>query len=369
MEILRRCRSREPLTMPARTTVADQPRWIRALRWLQVGIADGTLSGRLPSEPELAQRLGISYMTMRRAVGELVNEGVLERRQGSGTFVCEVNGGVRPAVGFCIHDNVHRGLANPFYAVVVQSAVEEARRHGHGVITLAGDFPSFFAGPSRTPLCGIIGLAIPPERIAEAAAAARRVPVVLVDSASIPTGAAGVSADDVQVAQLAAEHLLSLGHRRIAYLAGTVGSLVTRTRVTAFLDRLRAGGVAVDHLQVIHGDYEFDSGHVGAGRLLAQRHRPTAIFCANDTVAFGVLRRAAELGLRVPHDLSVLGCGGLEQAELMPVALTTISIPQDQLGWTAWHQLQHLLDGEAPGPLAMVATRLQSGSTTAPPVG
>lgn len=355
--------------MTTRRDAGDNPRWMQALHWLQAGIADGTLSGRLPSEPELAQRLGISYMTMRRAVGELVTEGVLERRQGSGTFVREANNGIRAAIGFCIHSNVHRGLANPFYGAVIQAAMDEARRHGHGVMTLAGDFPSFFAGPSRTPLCGIIGLAVPPERITEAAAAARRVPVVLVDSASVPRGAAGVSADDAQGAQLAAAHLLALGHRRIAYLAGTAGSQVTRTRVEAFIGRLRESGIEVDQLQIINGDYEFASGYAGAGRLLVQRQRPTAIFCANDTVAFGVLRRAVELGLNVPHDLSVLGCGGLEQSDLMPLALSTISIPQDELGWTAWHQLRHLLDGDAPGPLAVVGTRLQIGSTTAAPPG
>lgn len=346
---------------------AQHARWIQATHWLKAGIADGTFTGRLPSEPHLADQMGVSYMTMRRAVGELVSEGILERQQGRGTFIRVQVQPTLPAIGFCIHRNVRHGMGNSFYGPMIHAIITQARSQGHATVSIAEDFTSFFTSPERSPICGVIGLAIPQELINQAKDIARRVPVVLVDSASTPPGTVSVSANEEQTSQLAAEHLASLRHQRIAYLAGDPESQVSQRRVQAFREHLSRAGSDPSLVQILHGDYEFTSGYAGAGQLLLQRHRPTAIYCANDTVAFGVIRRACEMGIRIPQDVSILGCGGLQQASLMPVPLTSICIPQEELGWTAWNELTHSMAGQPATAPVVVAARLQIGGTTAPP--
>ncbi|RKP44228.1 LacI family DNA-binding transcriptional regulator [Pararobbsia silviterrae] len=148
-------------------------------------------------------------------------------------------------------------------------------------------------------------------------------PVVIVDR-EVP----GVEADLVQIdheqgAYMAAHHLIELGHRRIACISGPAQMVVSEARFRGFRRALEEQGLAVDAHQVIASDYTSHGGYEAAVALLGGG-RPSAIFATNDMMALGVLRAAAERGLSVPRDLSVIGFDDIELSRYFYPALTTV---------------------------------------------
>ncbi|MFD4421125.1 LacI family DNA-binding transcriptional regulator [Agromyces sp. NPDC058484] len=187
-------------------------------------------------------------------------------------------------------------------------------------------------------------------------------------------GAARLAVDDRAVGQLATEHLLHLGHVRIAHLAGTGAAhpeSVQGHRRDGFLEAMANAGLAGDDTQVVETAMSLPGGYTGALQLLGHpRIRPTALFAASDEVAFGAVLAAERLGIDVPRDLSVIGVDGHEYAEMFD--LTTVEqYPGDQ-GRMAVDVVMRLLgelsvadplpDSGAPLPTRLVVR----GSTTSP---
>ena len=134
-----------------------------------------------------------------------------------------------------------------------------------------------------------------------------QVPVVAIDPHAGPAHMPTVDSDNLQGAHLATEHLLALGHRRIGFLAGREDLESSRLREAGYRAALAAAGVEVDESLVRVADYRQEGAAGPARALLALAARPTAVFAANDLSAIGTMQAAAELGLSVPDDLSVVG--------------------------------------------------------------
>lgn len=150
-------------------------------------------------------------------------------------------------------------------------------------------------------------------------------------------GVRHVGIDDAQAARDAVEHLIGLGHTRIAHMRGggsfDIDFEVPRLREQAYQDAMTDHGLAVREDWTAFGDFRFVTSRTSALAMLADpRDRPTAVFCSSDEMAFGVLKAAAELGIDVPRDLSVIGIDDHEFAE--PMGLTTIR--QDPAGQGAY---------------------------------
>ncbi|GHJ57530.1 LacI family transcriptional regulator [Nocardioides sp. OK12] len=160
-----------------------------------------------------------------------------------------------------------------------------------------------------------------------------------------------VRVDDELVARTGVEHLLSLGHRRIAYVGmihDTGISLATpRARVRGYRDSLRDAGIEHDPELELEGQFTLDGGVAAGRRLVELSPRPTAVFCASDEMAFGVLRAARDAGLRVPEDLSVVGVDDHEMASFFD--LTTIRQPVVEQGRYAARQVLDLMAPDRPG--------------------
>ncbi|MFC4454077.1 LacI family DNA-binding transcriptional regulator [Deinococcus sonorensis] len=172
------------------------------------------------------------------------------------------------------------------------------------------------------------------------------VPVVTVGSA----GAYTVSVDDRQGGRLAAQHLLDLGHRHIGHVSGlsSVSRHDASDRLDGFAQELNAAGVGLPPHLIADGAFTEAGGEAAARTLLSLPERPTAIFAANDRSAIGVLRAAEQLGLRVPHDLSVVGYDDVQVASLTRPALTTIRQPLEEMGAAAARLLIALIRREVP---------------------
>jgi LacI family transcriptional regulator, repressor for deo operon, udp, cdd, tsx, nupC, and nupG len=217
------------------------------------------------------------------------------------------------------------------------------RGRADGIILLTGVVPTAYAAGKRPwpPLVTVL------EPIAHPAA-----PVIRTDHRS---GAAQ-----------ATQHLLGLGHRRIAHIAGSERVASTAQRRDGFCAALTAAGVQLREALLYSGDFTMHSGAVGMRQLLALDEPPTAVLCANDEMAFGAIRTAREAGLRVPDDLSVVGFDDLNLAAFYNPPLTSVHIPRHELGRRAARALIDQLEGHHVPDEVVLGTRLMVRQSTAP---
>jgi DNA-binding LacI/PurR family transcriptional regulator len=156
------------------------------------------------------------------------------------------------------------------------------------------------------------------------------IPAVYIGRLLVTVEIESVSTDDMLGARLAVEHLLGLGHRRIAHIDGGNGPGAFRRR-DGFLAAMQAHGLG-DLAEVVEGAYTLDAGAAAAARLLqAGADGPTAIFAANDLTAFGIIGEAQRAQRQVPRGLSVVGYGDVELAATETLSLTTIRQPARDL--------------------------------------
>jgi LacI family transcriptional regulator, repressor for deo operon, udp, cdd, tsx, nupC, and nupG len=223
----------------------------------------------------------------------------------------------------------------------------------------------FFAElPLRGRVDAVMVLAIALDDAEVAALAALRMPVTTIGFA-VP-GFSSVRIDDVAGAMRAVNHLLALGHRRIAMIAGGSGPAqftAPRDRRIGYASALAAAGVAVEC--DVDGEYTVEGGERAMASLLAGPDLPTGVFAQSDEMAMGALRAIRKVGLRCPEDISVVGFDDHEMAALFD--LTTIVQPVCEQGVRAARQLLASLNGRGNPTSEEVPTYLVIRGTTCPP--
>lgn len=182
------------------------------------------------------------------------------------------------------------------------------------------------------------------------------------------TDVPSIRSDNTQGAQLAIGHLFDLGHRAIAHLTGPEGNVLTQMRRDGMMAERGRLGLPTRDEWIIRGDFTLQAGRAGAQRILAMSDRPTAVFCASDMVAFGLISGLHEGGLRVPEDISVVGFDDIELAEFYVPALTTIRQDRHRLGARgAEVLLDQLAKGKSQmGRVELIDVSLKVRRSTAP---
>jgi LacI family transcriptional regulator len=194
------------------------------------------------------------------------------------------------------------------------------------------------------------------------------IPVVSIDPHTGPADLPSVESDSLGGALQATRHLLELGHRRIGFLAGRPDLRSASLREAGYRRALQEAGIAFDPALVRSGFFLTALAREPARALLSMPDRPTAIFAANDLSGIAILQVAAELGIRVPEDLSVIGFDDIPEASQMTPPLTTIRQPMQRLGTTAVDLLMSLMGGTEPEAVRVqLPTRLVRRATTGPP--
>ncbi|MGW1537571.1 LacI family DNA-binding transcriptional regulator [Streptomyces aureus] len=200
------------------------------------------------------------------------------------------------------------------------------------------------------------------------------VPFVLVDPVgTVEAGVPTIGATNWAGAVAATEHLIGLGHRRIAHLAGPRQLLCSRARADGFRAAMEAAELDLPDGQVRYGEFNDASGRVETDALLDEAERtgqplPTALFAASDLQAFGAYTALRARGLRVPHDISVVGFDDVPIARWSDPALTTVRQPLQAMAAMAARTLLRLIDGEDVDlPRVELATQLVVRDSCAAP--
>lgn len=155
-----------------------------------------------------------------------------------------------------------------------------------------------------------------------------------------------VSADNHQCGYIATRHLLEMGHKTIGFIGVFPGMSMAEERLAGYRHALEEAGVGYDESLVFAGDYYQESGLTGVRQLLRQSsRRPTAIFAANDLMALGAMESLKQEGIRIPEDISLIGCDNIPNLHLLRVPLTTIANPFSEIGRIAAKKIIGTLEG------------------------
>ncbi|WP_071392736.1 LacI family DNA-binding transcriptional regulator [Bacillus tuaregi] len=171
-------------------------------------------------------------------------------------------------------------------------------------------------------------------------------PIVLaceyIEGAAIPT----VSIDNISSARKITEHLIQLQHERIATITGPLHVVLGRDRLKGFQQAMIQYGLPLDQCLIQEGDFTLESGFNQMLKLLALENQPTAVFAANDEMAMGAIRAIKSKGLKVPHDIAVVGFDDIKFASIFEPALTTIAQPTFEIGEKAIELLISLINNK-----------------------
>lgn len=147
-------------------------------------------------------------------------------------------------------------------------------------------------------------------------------------------------------AQLATQHLINLGHRRIGFIGGMKDWIEAQNRLSGYWDALLKHSLPVDEALIKYGDWGVDSGHQAAQALLALEDKPTAIFAANDIMALGAMYAIQGAALKIPADVAIVGYDDRDFAAWIRPALTTVRMPSYEMGQAAARLLLEQIGGE-----------------------
>lgn len=328
-----------------------------------------------PSLADVAARAGVSGQTVSRVVNGNANvlpqtRRKVERAMAELGYRANVAARALATGRFGSIGLVCFDLTTVGTLVIVDEAIKQAQERGYAVnlatVSAATD-AGLQAAVRRLTDRAVDGLVVVEARILDTPdlRLPQDLPVVVAEGApDVPYAAVGIDHD--AGARLGVEHLLALGHATVHHIAGLPDSHPAVTRRAGWADTLRSHGL--DAPEPIAGDWSSGSGYRAACELLRDES-VTAVFVANDQMAAGVLRAAADLGRRVPDDLSVLGCDDAEVSRFLDPPLTTLRHDFRGVGRRCVELLIPAIGDSAPLPptLDLHRPELVVRASTAPP--
>lgn len=274
------------------------------------------------------------------------------------------------SVGMIVSD-----ITNPFHGEVFRGAEEVLSASGYQLLLSNTDFDSekqsFHVEHfiDRRVDAVILLSASPESRDIERLSQAG-IPTVLLMRRHVDMVEHGLDYCGIENARgmrLGLNHLLELGHRRIGFINGPASSSNATERLDAYRAFTEANSGVVDPILIEDGPYSIAAGRAASARMLSAKDPPTAIVCAQDLIALGVLSTAAEMKLRVPQDLSLIGWDDLFVVGVPQIDLTTMRIPKWELGSTAARLiLRRIADPQAAAQQIEVRPELVVRGTTSP---
>ena len=270
--------------------------------------------------------------------------------------------GTTMTIGVVVQD-----LESLFFTRVLSGVEQRLSAGGYVPVTVSGGWNATREAERIRVLMDrrIDGLVVVCGHIADAVLAefARRRPIALVGRELAAPRMASKWLDQVQVGYIATQHLLQLGHRRIAHLGGPLDQLDAVQREAGWRRALREAGIEPDPRLVVQSDFTETGGLLAMQRLLDGAPPFTAVFAANDQSAYGASVALYRRGVRVPDNLSLIGVDDLRASSFVTPALTTVRQPLHEIGRYAAEALLHML-GQCDAPADVPPLELVIRETT-----
>ncbi len=300
---------------------------------------------KIPSEESLASEFGVSRMTVRQAIIELVNEGILCRIQGRGTFVAEKTS----------QDKLHKNsdtsliaiivpnLKNSFYFQIVSGIENVLRRNSFEIVLCSVNEDAFEERKRLNRVFEIGGKGV----ILVAGVHSQlnvdiirelneKIPLIIVDVAVSEVNANIIISDDRKGGFLITRHLIEIGHKNILHLSGPNGDSSAKERLQGYIDALKAYNIEFNAEFVKYTNWHTDDGYYETKKFfLNNPMKVSAIFACNDDVAIGAYKALRELKISVPDEIALAGYGNLNTGIHMEVPLTTVDQAAEEMGKTA----------------------------------
>lgn len=250
-------------------------------------------------------------------------------------------------IGLVIPHTAEHVFSDPYFAELLKGICTVVTREGYylllSLLTGVEDFGRVVMSVvNQRRVDGILMACTTRDSEEVARLQAAGIPFILVGTCYLPE-VASIDVDNERGSYSAAQHLLELGHRRIAYITGDMRYENAVQRYNGFQRALAEAGCAV--ADVYPGDFTQASGMVGARHLLSKNPDITAIACASDLMAHGAVSAARDMGYRVPEDISIVGFDDIPLSRESEPKLTTVRQPISRLGYAAAEQLITMIEG------------------------
>ena len=327
------------------------------------GVSTATVSRALSRPETVAEGTRLAVIEAARKAGYRINVAARNlRRRETGAIVVLVP-----------------NLGNPFFSKILAGIEATLAKAGLSVLIVDTAQPEIkhdllFSYLHNSRADGILCLdGSLPGRILEAnRTAGTQPPIIFACEWDAEGDFPSVRIDNFAGARLAVRHLAELGHRRIGHVMGPKANVLTHARRDGMLHEMRELGLEVRPQWLFDGDFSMDSGAAAAAKWLAMSERPTALFCASDEMAFGLISELHHHGVYVPRDVSVVGFDDIDIARRFVPSLTTVRQPRALLGRKAADLLLQCIRAEdgagAPGEEILAVELVKRESTAPKPV-
>jgi len=308
---------------------------------------------------DVAELAGVSAMTVSRVIN---NSGYSSREARARVEAAIAELGYVPnALGRQLRSKQTKMLAlvlsdimNPFFTTIARGVEDVAGAHGFSVMFCNTDESEteeaqYLLMLVQRQVDGVLLVPASSSGKSLRLLSSHKMPVVVLDRRIQSRHVDSVRSDSEAGAYRLTEHLIGLGHRRIAVLTGRRSVSTSVDRVAGYRRALVDAGLNLDDALVRYGEYNQVDGHRMAQEILAVDPRPTAIFAANNFIAFGVMRALRETGLRVPEDMSIVAFDDVPAAWVGDPFLTVVDQPAYEIGRRAAELMLSRLEGRTSG--------------------
>jgi LacI family transcriptional regulator len=323
------------------------------------------------SERELCRHYSVSRTTVRKAIDELVADGVLIRSSGRGTFVADTRPRAKKKAGNilflrCVHSDIARSDSEVkddiFYPRVLYGVEATCSQNGYHCLYKTineNDFRHDELEKSIANSDGVVCGELHNESFLSLLEK-YSLPVVLVCPSMKDTRFDVVGIDNIHGAIRAVTYLIERGHRKIAFIGGSEESTPSREREEGYRQALKANGLEPDPSLISSNDWRLEDGYNATVDLINRGEAPTAIFAASDLLAIGAINAIRDSGHRVPDDISVIGFDDIEMARQVKPSLTTMRVRRAEMGEIAARLVFERLHSQRDYPLRIaIPTVLQ----------
>lgn len=337
----------------------NEPKYLSIKNELQENIVTGKypLNSKIPSEAELREKYNVSRHTIRQAISELVNDGFLKKRQGSGTYVCD------EYIKNSIEENtktigvITTYLSDYIFPSIIRGIEEELSRSQYSLMLSSTQNNVLNEKENLEKMLdqNVDGLIIEPTKsnlfnpnlnyylkIAE-----KNIPLVMLHASYEELDASSISLDDVEAGKIATTHLIELGHKKISIIMKS-DDIQGKKRLKGYITALYEANLTFDNTHIVTFDTESKTS-VGDKILdiLNSESPPTAFVCYNDQIAMDLIHQINAVGKKVPDDFSIVSHDDSFLSTTLPmVQLTSIAHPKEGLGKEAARRIINAVENE-----------------------